>query len=503
VPEQPGIVKELWRAADEAGDWPGSDQCRQGIVICAGGPVMLTNAYVLLRVLRDIPKCELPIEIWHLGTHEMPGFIADMFVAMGCRIKDASSRLAERDNRISDGWQLKSYALCHSQFEQVLLLDADQVPLKDPAELFEWPEFQRTGAVAWPDIIDISEQNPAWTMLGLQPRQVCSWESGQLCVDRRRHWRAINLALEMNRRADTFYQLVYGDKDIFLLAWLLCGSDFALVPERPYQSDYFLCQRDFAGTPLFQHRSNCKWSLTEENFQPDGFGLALECEAILEELREVWDGRIFHAPSRSLAARRAEQALMEQRNFEYAVATQPASSAELLPGHQIGKGRSDNLVNWYVRDGDAGLELIFCDRLKIFATLSQDHDGNWAGKTTAMPRKDIKVFPASDDDTKNHAVISSGGLAGDLVRSVISRADGQNSGIDHLKSAIWLLADADATTAADARAAALFYAAEYPDISEQLEKLAGELEAALGQAQRPVARSPFTMIGDKNFYVRD
>ena len=33
------------------------------------------------------------------------------------------------------GWELKCYALLHSHFAEVLLLDADNCPARDPAEL--------------------------------------------------------------------------------------------------------------------------------------------------------------------------------------------------------------------------------------------------------------------------------------------------------------------------------------------------------------------------------
>jgi hypothetical protein len=51
---------------------------------------------------------------------------------------------------VADGWQLKPYALIHSRFEEVLLLDADQVPVRDPAEIFRWPQYLETGALCRP-----------------------------------------------------------------------------------------------------------------------------------------------------------------------------------------------------------------------------------------------------------------------------------------------------------------------------------------------------------------
>ena len=39
--------------------------------------------------------------------------------------------------RTLNGWELKPFALLNSPFQEVLLLDADNVPVVDPAFLFE------------------------------------------------------------------------------------------------------------------------------------------------------------------------------------------------------------------------------------------------------------------------------------------------------------------------------------------------------------------------------
>src|SRR5437867_1826148 len=49
----------------------------RGIVICAGGARLFTCVWILLRVLRDIAGCRLPVQVWHLGPSEMdPKMIA-------------------------------------------------------------------------------------------------------------------------------------------------------------------------------------------------------------------------------------------------------------------------------------------------------------------------------------------------------------------------------------------------------------------------------------------
>ena len=43
----------------------------EGIVIVAGGGKHFVNAFVSLSLLRQDLSCSLPIQLWHLGAHEM------------------------------------------------------------------------------------------------------------------------------------------------------------------------------------------------------------------------------------------------------------------------------------------------------------------------------------------------------------------------------------------------------------------------------------------------
>jgi len=49
------------------------------------------------------------------------------------------------------GWPIKPAALMHCQFQNVLFIDADCFPLRNPEFLFETPEFKEYGALFWPD----------------------------------------------------------------------------------------------------------------------------------------------------------------------------------------------------------------------------------------------------------------------------------------------------------------------------------------------------------------
>ena len=68
----------------------------QGIVICAGGPVLFTNAFVLVHVLRNALHCRLPIEVWHFGKPELSPRMATLLHKMDVRTVDATDELVKQ-----------------------------------------------------------------------------------------------------------------------------------------------------------------------------------------------------------------------------------------------------------------------------------------------------------------------------------------------------------------------------------------------------------------------
>jgi alpha 1,2-mannosyltransferase len=179
----------------------------------------------------------------------------------------------------------------HSRFQEILFLDADNVPVSDPSFLFDSEEFRSTGTVFWPDPEHFytPRSSPCWGIFGTPYRPCPDQESGQLMVDKERCWKALQLCNWYNERSDFFYQHVYGDKETFRYAWQRLGlpitwpSRFASEEVR-----FTLCQHDFAGHVLFQHRFYRKWSLYGQNFMTNGFQLEDLCLQFLDELRVKW-----------------------------------------------------------------------------------------------------------------------------------------------------------------------------------------------------------------------
>ncbi len=75
----------------------------RGVVICAGGPMLFTNAYVLAHVLRNALGCRLPIEVWHFGDAETSPRMATLLGELDVATIDATAELTKRPAAIADG----------------------------------------------------------------------------------------------------------------------------------------------------------------------------------------------------------------------------------------------------------------------------------------------------------------------------------------------------------------------------------------------------------------
>lgn len=225
----------------------------------------MPSAYVAVRSLRHA-GCNLPIQLWHLGPEEMPGEIAAILAKLDVTCIDSFEIAKEHPFQNLKGWQNKIFSIVHCSFAEVLFFDADNFALQSPDSLFDLPVYQSTGTIFWPDFfVDVSEEwaiKPfAWEFLGLPARLGAELESGQLVVDKRKCWAALNLTRHMNERADFYYEkCTYGDKDTFTLAWAALNQPMYVVPHRPTMlPNRIRLQYGPDSSLLFQHAR--KWKL--------------------------------------------------------------------------------------------------------------------------------------------------------------------------------------------------------------------------------------------------
>ena len=268
------------------GQYPNNYKGR-GIVICAG-LTYFPCAWVCLHMLRRL-GCMLPVQLWYRGMEEFHPHLEKLLTPLQVQCVNASEIRESHPVRILEKWELKIYSLIHCPFQEVLLLDADNVPVQNPEFLFETPEFKKAGAIFWPDFGGLGPSHAIWDVCGVDFRKEPAFESGQVVVDKRKCWRALQLCLWYNEHSDFYYTHTLGDKETFHMAFRKLGQEFAM-PSRPIHAiEGTMCQHDFRGRRLFQHRNMAKWSLFRKNKRIRGFRFEKECLAYLDDLRQKWD----------------------------------------------------------------------------------------------------------------------------------------------------------------------------------------------------------------------
>jgi ADP-heptose:LPS heptosyltransferase len=263
----------------------------RGIVICAGGARLFSNAWVCIQMLRRL-GCKLPVQLWHLGKAEMDSTMEEMVKPLGVTCIDATAHEAVWPARINGGWGLKPYAIINSPFEEVLLLDADNVPVLNPEFLFDTAPFKEHGAILWPDQGRLAPHATAWKVFDVPYRDEPEVESGQVLVNKSKCWAPLLLCLWYNEHASLFYKHVYGDKETFHLAFRRLGASYAMTPHPVILADGALYHHDFDGRRLFQHRNMDKWNLLGRNRHIADFWFEKECLQFLGELAQRWDGQL-------------------------------------------------------------------------------------------------------------------------------------------------------------------------------------------------------------------
>lgn len=348
-------------AADEQ-PFPEGRFSGRGIVIGAGGATFFACAWVVVTELRRL-GCELPVELWHLGPCEFdPEMLAAAESLPGVRVVDASRVAAElpAPPRRLNGWELKPFAMLHSAFEQAIYMDADCVPARDPAFLFESPEFAAHGAVFWPDIPPSrrTEWVPpvAWRNCGMAYRDEVDFESGQLVIDKRRSWHALRVCVFMNEHSDWYYRFVFGDKSTWHLAWRKTSTEYHLAP--PVEWRYpCLLQKDFGGAVLFQHACQGKPQLVGGEAMPS----LVDPDAPRRgraSLAMKWNGVIYSWSAMSDRERETAEALIGR--YDYHRIGFGARPLDLLDRGEIGLGSDRCEKRWSVRliDGEPQLCIV-------------------------------------------------------------------------------------------------------------------------------------------------
>lgn len=277
----------------ELSDYPDSFEGRGIVTACGSKDCFCIGAYVQIKLLRHF-GCNLPVEVWKFEW-ERDSKWDDIFNSMdGVEVRYRKDDIADVKRK---GWTLKPYAIKDSKFKEVMFLDSDVAPTKNPEYLFDYEEYKKTGAIFWSDTCvthlkyanpteKIKSKDPFWHIADREEIEEREFESGQIIINKEKCWKQINLTCHYNDHADWYYRFFLGDKETFHLAWRKTYKDFVFIQSTTHTEvlgGKFFWQYDMNGDLIFQHRSGNKFEFQDNLTEPE----FVEQEKIFEWIEEL------------------------------------------------------------------------------------------------------------------------------------------------------------------------------------------------------------------------
>ncbi|SCU90671.1 LADA_0F05710g1_1 [Lachancea dasiensis] len=268
-----------------------------GIVTVGGGKFSVLS-FLIIKTLRNLGTT-LPVEVFippkDEGETEFCNTLLPKYNAKCIYISDVLPKDVI-DNFDFKGYQFKSISIIASSFENLLLLDADNFPIKDLDNVFDEEPYKSTGMVLWPDfwrrttnpayyeIADISvnyKKRVRNCMDDVTPPRAytedisdlsdvplhdleytipdVSTESGQLMISKSKHLPTVLLSLYYNVNGPSWYYPIFsqkasgeGDKETFIAAANFYGLSSYQVKSMTAVDGYHHSE-GFRGVAMLQH----------------------------------------------------------------------------------------------------------------------------------------------------------------------------------------------------------------------------------------------------------
>ncbi|OAQ97619.1 hypothetical protein LLEC1_02680 [Akanthomyces lecanii] len=239
----------------------------------------------------------LPVEVWSKDeADESAEWCAELVKeGMVCR------RLADYldPEQLRHPYQWKVFTMMFASFEEMLFLDADSIPVRNPDGVFDAAVYRDNGVLLWRDYWKHSGSPWLPYLIGINSTKKSdelvkeeSIESGQMYWNKKTHWKSLLLAAYYNFYGPEFWYTVFnngwagwGDKDTFAMACKATGEGYfqiphALVTGFVSNSSHGIAMIQADPTvasehaPMFFHANIIKWGIkefmcTENCRQPD------------------------------------------------------------------------------------------------------------------------------------------------------------------------------------------------------------------------------------------
>jgi hypothetical protein len=374
----------------------------RGIVVAAGGAKYFACAFACFTACRRLGS-RIPFEFWHLGKHEMDPMMQRCAESNGIRVVDAIEECKRRgyEPRILNGWELKPLSVMFSAFSEVLYLDADCIPVKNPDLLFEEEKYKKFGAAFWPDLPPSSRKEwlppECWRNIGMKYQNSPDFETGQFMVDKSRRMRELSVANWMNQHSDYFYQFVFGDKSTFHLAWKKCKTEYAMPEKTCGWTKPCIVQNGFDGQPFFYHACQGKDEIVSGSMENHPIGPAVKQAS--EELRKWWSGHIYSWGE--MNEREMAYAKSAIGTYEYSREGMGSRLLELQDEGRTGQGAGRCERRWSVTIVDGVPHIVAIGSAhkgsEIAMFMAAKKDDHYEGRWTAFEKNKCWLKPLREE----------------------------------------------------------------------------------------------------------
>jgi hypothetical protein len=223
--------------------------------------------------------CTLPVEIWQCNGELLPGDLNRVKELENVTVEDLCSSGDRYHIPVAPvaanqrNFHVKTAAIVNSRFQEVLYLDSDNLPIRNPEYLFQDPHYIKTGSLFWPDFWGQNHRNSLWDVLDIQGKQefgAYEQEAGQLLINkafkvsvppksgsmnftRGSTWHALHLSAYMLQKHDFYYDHMYGDKDSYNWAWKAVDAPYFMVDTYLAEAGYMKDSNFFCGHTMVQY----------------------------------------------------------------------------------------------------------------------------------------------------------------------------------------------------------------------------------------------------------
>lgn len=265
----------------------------KGVVIC-GGNSDFKSGYIIVKLLQKY-NTNINIEWYYVGD-ELDTKYIDMLKKLNIDIVNClnvipkwwSTKLDVTDIK---GFMIKPFALMVSKFKEILLLDSDNIPIKDISFLFTCEQYTNSGNLFWSDynyskntamykiLLPLGED--IYTRLNIESpfkKNINLTESGQILINKEKLWKVICLSYYLNYKKDIFYKMFYGDKDLYYVAFTILNKKYEqckYFPDGLGDENYIttmINKNPINNNPLFIHlllnkiNNNCTYTRPKKYF---------------------------------------------------------------------------------------------------------------------------------------------------------------------------------------------------------------------------------------------